>query len=166
MTVNSERMFRMKKLIIATLLTLPAAAFANNVGCGLGSSIWNGQKGIVPQVLAATTNGTSGNQTFGITSGTLGCTQDGVVTSSFKLAVFVDGNRLQLARDAAAGRGETLDALAALLQVRAEDKAAFVALTKTQHSTIFAKIETEQIAARLQAALRADARLAQYAAAV
>ncbi len=65
----------MKKLIIVALLASPLAAFAageNNVGCGLGSAIWAGQKGIAPQILAATTNGTSANQTFGITSGTLG----------------------------------------------------------------------------------------------
>lgn len=157
----------MKKLVIAIALTLPAAAFADNVGCGLGSAIWNGQKGIVPQVLAVTTNGTFGNQTFGITSGTLGCTQDGVVQSKWKIALFVEGNRIQLARDAAAGRGETLDALAALLQIDSADKAAFTDLTKRQYSTIFAQTaSTEQIASHLQAALSADDRLAKYAAAV
>lgn len=160
----------MKKLIIVALLASPLAAFAageNNVGCGLGSAIWAGQKGIAPQILAATTNGTSANQTFGITSGTLGCTQDGVVQSKWKIAVFVDGNRLQLARDAASGRGETLDALAALLQIDAADKGAFTDLTKQQYSTIFAQTaSTEQIAARLQAALSANERLAKYAAAV
>ena len=59
-----------------------AQAQQENTGCGLGTMLFDGQQGIAPQVLAVTTNGTSGNQTFGITSGTLGCTQDGVVKSS------------------------------------------------------------------------------------
>lgn len=161
----------MKKLMIAAIIALPMTAFAageNNVGsCGLGSKVWAGQKGIGPQILAATTNGTSANQTFGITTGTLGCTQDGVVSSNWKTAMFIDGNKNQLARDAASGRGETLDALASLLNVKSEDKVAFVALTKTHYGVIFAPgASTEQVAAKLQQALAADASLAKYAAAV
>ncbi|MDD3352227.1 DUF3015 domain-containing protein [Zoogloea sp.] len=160
----------MKKIILAALVSVPFTAFAaaNNVGsCGLGSKVFEGQRGVAPQVLAATTNGTFGNQTFGITSGTLGCTQDGVVSSSWKTAMFIDGNKSQLARDAASGQGETLDALAALLKVDAADKAAFVSLTKARHSEIFASVESaESIATRLKAALQSDARLAKYAEAV
>src|SRR5205823_3826374 len=36
-------------------------------GCGLGSMLFGDQKGMI-QILAATTNGTFGSQTFGITS--------------------------------------------------------------------------------------------------
>jgi hypothetical protein len=73
----------MRTLIVPTVLALALATpvalaqqdeTANSTGCGLGTIIFEGQKGIAPQVLAVTTNGTSGNQTFGITSGTLGCT--------------------------------------------------------------------------------------------
>ena len=160
----------MKKILLAALVSLPVTAFAaaNNVGsCGLGSKVFEGQNGIAPQVLAVTTNGTFGNQTFGITSGTLGCTQDGVVSSNWKTALFIDGNKAQLARDAASGQGETLDALAALLKVDAADKAAFVSLTKAHHAVIFASVESaDSIATRLKAALQSDARLAKYAEAV
>src|SRR5574343_228488 len=119
------RVSAMKKLLFPLVVFLPVTAFAaaNNVGsCGLGSKVFEGQKGVAPQVLAATTNGTSGNQTFGITSGTLGCTQDGVVSSNWKTALFIDGNKSQLARDAASGQGETLEAPAALLKIDAADK--------------------------------------------
>lgn len=161
----------MKKLMIAALIALPMTAFAageNNVGsCGLGSKVWVGQKGIAPQVLAVTTNGTSANQTFGITSGTLGCTQDGVVTSAWKTAMFIDGNKIQLARDTAAGHGETLDALSSLLNIQQNDKASFAALAQSQYSVIFAPgASTEDVAAKLQKVLAADTRLAKYAAAV
>ncbi len=45
----------------------------SDIGCGLGTMVFDGQQGKVYKVLGATTNGTSGNQTFGITFGTLGC---------------------------------------------------------------------------------------------
>ena len=77
----------MKKLLaVSVLAAMPLAAMAageNNVGsCGWGSKVFDGQSGIAPQVLAATTNGTSGNQTFAITTGTSGCTQDGAIRSN------------------------------------------------------------------------------------
>ena len=53
-------------------------------GCGLGKLAWGdykGQKEIAPQVMMATTNGTFGSNTFGISSGTSGCTNDGKVMS-------------------------------------------------------------------------------------
>ena len=71
----------MKKIFLATSILLASAASfaaANNVGCGLGTVVMGGQSGPAPQVLAVTTNGTSGSQTFGISSGTSGCSQDGV----------------------------------------------------------------------------------------
>lgn len=149
--------------IVAFALATPAA-FAQNVGsCGWGSKVFAGQSGVFPQVLAVTTNGTSGNQTFGISFGTSGCTQDGVVTSNWKTAMYIDGNRMALARDAAAGQGESMDALAALMGVKAEDKAHFNATMKSQFTKVFAD---DAVAANLKTVLAADSRLAGYAAAI
>ena len=56
-------------------------------GCGLGKLAWSDfkrQKDIAPQVLMATTNGTFGSQTFGISFGTSGCTNDGKVWAEHK----------------------------------------------------------------------------------
>lgn len=154
----------MKKLSIAAALSLAAvssfAAGENNVGCGLGSSIFNGQSGVVPQVAAATTNGSSGNQTFGITFGTLGCTKDGVVRSTMKTALFIDSNRLTLARDTAAGHGESLDGLMAVMAVQPEDRAAVATHLKARFAVVFAN---EQVVANVKAVLAEDARLAVYA---
>ena len=56
----------MKKLLAIALLASSSVVMADqDIGCGLGSMVWAGQSGIVPKVLGATTNGTSGNQTFG-----------------------------------------------------------------------------------------------------
>ncbi len=157
----------MKKIVIAALVTLAGAsamAAQNNVGsCGWGSKVFEGQSGVAPQVLAATTNGTSGNQTFGITFGTSGCTQDGVVTSTYKTAMYIDGNRVALARDAAAGQGESLNVLADVMGVKAADRAAFAATIKANFATVFAN---EQIAANLKSVLAANTQLAGYAAVI
>lgn len=157
----------MKKIVIAALATLAATASMaaqNNVGsCGWGSKLFEGQSGLFPQVLAATTNGSSGNQTFAISSGTSGCTQDGVVSSTWKTAMYIDGNRLALARDAAAGQGESLTVLADVMGVKAADRAAFASTIKSNFATVFAN---DQIAANLKAVLAADAQLAGYAAVI
>jgi len=157
----------MKKFAIAALATLAAAssmAAQNNVGsCGWGSKVFEGQSGVGPQVMAATTNGTSGNQTFGITFGTSGCTQDGVVSSHWKTAMYIDGNRVALARDAAAGQGESLNVLAEVMGVKATDRALFAATIKANFATVFGN---EQIAFNLKAVLAANDQLAAYAAVI
>src|SRR5512139_825412 len=153
----------MKKMsvLLATLL-LPVAAMAageNNIGtCGWGSKVFQGQRGIAPQVLGATTNGTSGNQTFAITSGTSGCTQDGAVSSNWKTAMFIDGNKEKLAQDMSKGSGEALQSLAQLIGVKDADKAAFYRATKENFAQIFSSdsATAEQIAAGLKQVLAAD----------
>jgi len=158
----------MKKLIsiLSLIAALPTLAMAaDNVGgCGVGSMVFKGQSGVVPQVLAVTTNGSTGNQTFGITSGTLGCTQDGVVTSNMKTALFIQSNKDQLARDMSVGSGETLAALSHLLGVEAQDQAAFNHLTKDNVARIFTtdSVATEQVVVALREVLASDATLSRY----
>ncbi len=60
-------------------------------GCGLGKLAWQNyphQKVIGIQTMEATTNGLMGNQTFGISSGTSGCTNDGKFWAQEKVNVF------------------------------------------------------------------------------
>jgi hypothetical protein len=152
----------MKKLLVCALVAAAPAAMAqaNNVGsCGWGSKLFEGQRGVFAQVLAATTNNTSSN-TFSITTGTSGCTSDGLVTSGWRTAMFIDGTRLALARDAAAGQGETLDALMAVMAVKPADQGYFKSTLKTRFATVFGN---EHIAANLKSLLASDTRLAAYA---
>ena len=79
-------------------------------GCGLGSLVFGAQPGAV-QILAATTNGTFGSQTFGITTGTSNC-GSGMMASGTKN--FVDANREVLAKDISRGSGEAIGALAVI----------------------------------------------------
>jgi len=158
----------MRKILIAVVLSaVPALALAqqNNIGtCGWGAKLFDGQSGMAPQVLAVTTNGTSGNQTFGITTGTSGCTQDGVIKSTWKTAMFIDGNKDRLARDMSIGNGETLDSLAHLIGVREEDRATFGRIMQANVSLIFPSGSTtgDSVVA-LKQVLRSDRELAQYA---
>ena len=163
------------KLVLTTaamIAVLPLSAMAageNNVGsCGWGSKVFAGQKGVVPQVLAATTNGTSGNQTFAITSGTSGCSQDGAVSSNWKTAMYIDGNKSKLAMDMSKGSGESLESLAQLIGVKDADKVAFYRTTKDNFAQIFTseQASADQIAAALKQILAADSTLAQYTAAI
>lgn len=131
----------MKKLLIGSLaalaLTSSAYAAANtNTGCGLGSIVIKDQSTVVMQVLAATTNGTSGNQTFGISSGTLNCDAPSRVASNDKLNRFVAENMDELALDISAGQGETLSTVAKLMNV--EDTASFSAKLQKNFNNIYA----------------------------
>jgi hypothetical protein len=160
----------MKKLCaVAILAAFPAVAMADNVGqCGWGSKLMAGQSGVVPQVAAVTTNGTFGNQTFGITTGTSGCTQDGTVSSNWRTSLFIDGNKENLARDMSIGSGESLDSLAHLMGVEAQDRAAFNRVAKENMARIFPSqdVSTQQVAAALREVLANNAQLSRYSTAL
>lgn len=129
----------MKKILVslAAVAALSTAAFAgvnNQTGCGLGSMIIKDDSTALMLALQATTNGTSANQTFGITSGTSGCKKTELVMNE-RAEDFVAANMDQLAKEAAMGQGETIDTLAELLDV--EDKAAFAATLQANYNSIY-----------------------------
>ncbi len=113
----------MKKLLgLALVLGLACVSNANaydSTGCGLGSMAWRGQSGLLPQILAVTTNGTFGSQTFGITFGTSGCDPNGRVSGGTQKMVlsFLENNMEQFAIDVASGEGETLTTLAGIMHM-------------------------------------------------
>ncbi len=115
----------MKKILTAVVLCagLGLASSAHAVdstgGCGLGSMAWRGQSGIIPQTLAITTNNTSWTNTFGVTFGTSGCDPNGRITGGTgrMTLAFLQDNMEQFAMDAAAGKGETIETLAGILDV-------------------------------------------------
>lgn len=102
----------MLKVIIAVLL-LGSVASANDAGCGLGSIVIQKNSKIM-QLLAVTTNGTFGSQTFGITFGTSNCSANALVQNDKQIQYFVEVNQQDLVREMAEGRGEKLSTLAAL----------------------------------------------------
>ncbi|MEX5213880.1 MAG: DUF3015 domain-containing protein [Nitrospiraceae bacterium] len=126
--------------LVAMLLAIQVGtAYATNPdtgpGCGLGKMLWadhKNQKNIAPQVLMVTTNGT-GMNTFAISSGTSGCTNDGQVWASQKVNTFVATNLDNLMQEMAQGQGEHLASLASLMGVSAEHQAAFFAIAKERY---------------------------------
>ena len=142
----------MKKILLA--LTIAAAcgsaAFAadyGSAGCGLGSLAF--KQNDMTQVLAATTNGTFGSQTFGITFGTSGCNNKGMVKMSMARESFIEANYKDLSRDAASGKGEYVTNLAKLYGFTAWNTGKFTELLQKNHTTIFAsnnaKIAVDEI---------------------
>ncbi len=142
--------------IMALLMGLgqvaPAVAAANpdnGPGCGLGKLAWSdfkNQKNIGPQVLMATTNGTFGSQTFGISFGTSGCTNDGKVWAAHRTEFFVAATFENLAGDMSRGEGEHLAALASLLGVPEEHRSAFFALAQERYHELIARGTTSPTA--------------------
>lgn len=117
-------------------------------GCGLGKIAWadfKNQKNIAPQVLMVTTNGT-GMNTFAISSGTSGCTNDGQVWASERANVFAAINLDNLSQEMAQGKGEHLASLATLMGVPNEQHAAFFALTQERYTALVQDGETSSVA--------------------
>ena len=154
----------MKKLILFSTLTStlaltglfsPAAEAVEigPAGCGLGNVVFGKDN----QVLAATTNGTSGNQTFGITSGTSNCVRG---DTTAQLLNFLDANRLAFNKDAARGEGETIAGLATI--VGCKNPRVLGASLKRNYETLFPSdnVSSAAVTQRLQDIIATDAELA------
>lgn len=156
----------MKKVILAASLVMASSASfaASDAGCGVGTMIWEGKEGIAPNVLAATTNGTSGNQTFGMTTGTLGC--DNSNSKGFMaMNEYLDSNLDKVARDMSRGQGEALDGLAAVMGIADQDKTTFYQVSKANFDKIFtgSEVSRADVVESLAAVMREDSTLAKYA---
>jgi Protein of unknown function (DUF3015) len=133
----------LKMSLIAAVVVMAAASSASakkygTAGCGLGSLIFHDQKGFI-QIVAATTNGTSGNQTFAISTGTLNCSEDGLAMADKEKEFFASANYESLMQEMAQGKGENLQAMASLYGCGTE---AFAASVKSNYSRIFPTPET------------------------
>lgn len=137
----------MKKLIIPALFAVCAvgqsAEDANlraNVGVGLGTMLFEAMgytDTVLGQTLAATTNGSVSNQLFFITTGTGGAKPVDFVQNK-PLRDYVNDNLDAIARDMAAGQGESLAAVAELAGISVAQRAAFYAACQSRFSEVFA----------------------------
>ncbi len=156
----------MKKLMTgAILLAASSGAFAEAPGgpdCGWGNMLFDGQAGIGPHFMASSTNGTSGNATFGMTSGTNGCSANGTLTYGGKSLLGSIMN--EFSQDVAMGEGEALNAVAVMMGVAPEDRATFAKVTHENFATIFPSedVTAEDVLASLENVMKADSRLAKY----
>ncbi|MEN0060122.1 MAG: DUF3015 family protein [Bdellovibrio sp.] len=107
-------------------------------GCGLGNVMLQDQS----QVLAATTNGTSGTQTFGISSGTSNCVDS---SKRVQLENFVEANKVALNKEAARGEGTTLAGLNQVLGCSNN----IAPVLKDHYKQIFNTESTKDISAKI-----------------
>lgn len=134
----------MKKILIIALVAVFAMSVGtellakqSNTGCGLGSIIFKDKEGLLSQTCAITFNGTCGNQTFGITTGTLNCEQFKGIVSNEKINKFVADNMDNLAKDIAKGNGEYLNTLAVLMEVKEPVRGQFYGKLQNNFSKIY-----------------------------
>lgn len=124
-------------------------------GCGLGSLIF-GTKGGIIQIFATTTNGTFGNQTFGITTGTLNCKPSKMAHTA---ELFVTVNKETLAKDISRGNGESIDSLSQI--VGCKDASLFGAKLQENYKNIFptSDASTTESSNKILEVIKADAQL-------
>lgn len=148
----------MKRVLMATLAVAfvgmqAGLAMANGTpdtgpGCGLGKLAWQNYpnaKTKGAQVMMATTNAT-GYNTFAISSGTSGCTDDGRWWAENKTTMFAELNSDALAQEMAQGGGEHLASLATLLGVPQEHHLAFFTMTQERYTQLISAGELSSVA--------------------
>jgi len=138
------RAFKVSIAIVAIVFAFSSKAMAHNSGCGFGGWALKNPDTLVLQVFASWLNGICGNQTFAITSGTLDCAPAGRSRAENKdLVRFVAMNMESIAKDAAHGKGETLDTLSELLEVPVASRPLFGATLQANFSSIFSKVDIQ-----------------------
>lgn len=133
----------MKKFLLVGMLFLATAGFSNSVfaagygdaGCGLGSIVFGNEGGGV-QILASTTNGTFGSQTFGMTTGTSNCSPEGLVMLDKEREIFAQKNYSSIVKEMAVGEGENLETLAGLFGCSQDTRSEFGSLVQENFGSI------------------------------
>lgn len=130
-------------IIAAAGATAAYAAPYKMAGCGLGSVII-GADGFI-QIFAATTNGTSASQTFGITTGTSNCVRSGVVLADKEQEAFFEANFDELQSNIAAGGGEHLSALSELFSCDDDIRPTVNKIAQESYEMVFPTQDTSPV---------------------
>lgn len=156
----------MKKILAgAVLISASMSSFAVSPGgpdCGWGNMLFKGQSGLPQHVIANITNNAStGNATFGMSSGTNGCSTTGTLTYGGQALVGVFD---EFSEDAARGEGDALTAVAVSYGIEKHDRDAFAALVHDNFASLFpnANVTAAEVHQQIVDLMRADARLSKY----
>lgn len=158
----------MKKIIAGLALlsasSVASATSAGGEGCGWGQALFAGSSGTASHVLAATTNPISGNNTFGMTTGTNGCSVTGKLSYGGKSVVSAIMN--EFSEDVARGQGDALNTVAVVYGVEQQDREIFAQVMHENFSVIFPNedITADEMMASMEEVMKADARLRKYVA--
>lgn len=156
-----------RTLIAASMIAFSATAFAEAPGgpnCGWGNMLMQGQSGLPMHIIASFTNGTSGNATFGMTTGTNGCSANGTLTYGGKSMVDLSSIMDEFSNDVARGHGDALTTVAVSLHVPVEDRQHFSSVMQDNFSTIFpsADVTAEDVMASVIQIMKTDEKLAKH----
>jgi len=163
----------MKKIIAglviigaSTLSTTASAGVAAGgaAGCGWGNALFKGQSGMPSHVIAGLTNVTFGNQTFGMTTGTNGCTTDGAL--GYGGQSVVSSIMDEFSEDVARGEGDAMNTVAVVYGVEANDRDAFAKTMHENFSTLFPSenVTADELMTSIEEVMKADATLSKYVA--
>lgn len=157
-------------IFAALPLAHAGAAGYGPAGCGLGSIVFGPEgemrkvfaNSTVSEILAATTNGTFGSQTFGLTTGTSNCGKSGLIQSSREQEAFAEVAYDEISREMAKGEGEYLTAFATLMGCSTDTHEDFATVTKRHYGEIFTQgARPIQVVGSVRSVLRSDAALSQ-----
>lgn len=151
-------------LILASSSAMTFAGAAGGDGCGWGQALFKGQSGTASHVLAITTNGSTGNNTIGVTLGTNGCSSKGTLSYGGKEMVNVSALMDEFSEDVARGDGEVLTAVAVSLGVKPEHRDHFKTAMHENFDALFPSqdVTTDELLAAMWKVLQNDETLAVY----
>ncbi len=158
------------KKIIAGLVLISASSVANagaaggDGGCGWGQALFKGQSGMASHVLAGITNASTGNNTFGMTTGTNGCATSGSL--SYGGQSVVSSIMDEFSEDVARGEGDAMDTVAVVYGVEAQDRDTFAKVMHENFTTLFPSedVTAEDMMASIEVIMKSDETLSKYVA--
>ncbi len=158
------------KKVIAGLVLISASSVANagaaggDGGCGWGNALFKGQSGTATHVLAGITNAITGNNTFGMTTGTNGCTTTG--TLGYGGQSVVSSIMDEFSEDVARGEGDALDTVSVVYGVDAKDRDVFAKVMHENFTTLFPSedVTADEVMASIEEIMKSDATLSKYVA--
>jgi len=155
----------MAAIVLASASSATYAVAPGGSDCGWGNMLFDGKSGLGSHFLASTTNGTSGNKTFGMTSGTNGCSTNGTLT--YGGDAWVDATQImdEFSEDVARGQGDALDAVAVMIGVQQQDRETFAQVMHENFTAIFPSedVTAEEVMASVNNIMKNNDRLAKYA---
>lgn len=122
-------------LLLCFPMVAQARAPYGMAGCGLGSVVIGPSGG---QISAATTNGSTSTQGFGISSGTSNCLEPSRAAAVEAQKQFFTENLATLSKEMAQGEGDSLRALSDTFGCSQEAYPTFAAQLQSSYSNIFA----------------------------
>ena len=156
------------KRIIAGIVLCSASSIAlagaagGDGGCGWGNALFKGSSGTASHVIAGITNSLFGNNTFGMTTGTNGCTTTGALSYGGKAAVtsIMD----EFSEDVARGEGDALNTVAVLYGVEQPDRKTFAKVMHENFAVIFPteNVTADEMISSIEDVMKTDPVLAKY----